>query len=650
MSLDRLGGYTNTTRDGTDAYHLIEGAKKIGLNAKGVKCDIEYLRKLNTPLIAHIIIENRYQHFIVVYKINKKSVKVMDPNLGFKTYKIDEFINIWTGVVLVFYPNKQVPIIKNRKNLISFVINLLKPYKKYIFIALVISLIITFASIISSYYIESLINAINTNRNPFGISILFVEILILKILSEYYRSKIVIFMNKNVDKTLTEGTLKHILSLPYKYYKNKSVGDILTRIGDLNYIKQLVQEGILTIFIDSVLIVFSSVFLYKINEKLFIISIITSIIYILCVTIFNKVLYPKIEKNFEYQSNLNSYLVECINGYETTKGINICSNIYNKFKNKFYELLSSTININRISNIEETIKNIIDYFGNFIILFIGSTYVMNNTITIGELITFNALYTYFVNPIKNIVNYQILIKKGIISLKRVNELYDIEEEKLYEHGNKNIEFTGNINICNLNYTYDEVNNVLNNVNISIKQYDKIILLGKSGSGKSTLMKLILKYYKCKRNMIKIDNIDINDYNLKNIRDNIVYVSQQEMLYNDTIFNNIDLGRNNDIKDVEEICDIANISEIVNKTPLGLDLMIEENGFNLSGGERQRIVLGRTLISNFKMLIMDESTNQIDVKQERIILKKILEKYKDKTIIFISHRDNNKDLFNKVINI
>lgn len=167
-----------------------------------------------------------------------------------------------------------------------------------------------------------------------------------------------------------------------------------------------------------------------------------------------------------------------------------------------------------------------------------------------------------------------------------------------------------------------------------------MVIGKSGSGKSTLFKMLKKYYEVKRDKVYVNNIDINDYS----KSDIIYVSQDEILFTDTLINNI--GSNN-IIDISQIC---LLDDIVKKNSLGFNMLIEENGFNLSGGERQRIVLARALSKEFNILIIDEGLNQVDIKMERIILKNLFEKYSDKTIIFISHRLDNKDLFDQIIKI
>jgi ABC-type bacteriocin/lantibiotic exporter with double-glycine peptidase domain len=178
----------------------------------------------------------------------------------------------------------------------------------------------------------------------------------------------------------------------------------------------------------------------------------------------------------------------------------------------------------------------------------------------------------------------------------------------------------------------------------------MLILGSSGTGKSTLLKILYKYYEVNRNQVFINNHDINDFTIKDIRENITYISQNELLYNDTIRNNIILDRDITEKDFFKVCNMVYVNDIVKDNILSYNYTLEENGANLSGGQRQRIILARSLLKNSKIILIDEGLNEIDINLERKILKNIFSYYKDKTIIIISHRLDNMDLYNKVINI
>ena len=242
------------------------------------------------------------------------------------------------------------------------------------------------------------------------------------------------------------------------------------------------------------------------------------------------------------------------------------------------------------------------------------------------------------------------VKRKTLSFKvKVLSIYtDIEDEKIYE--DKRLEVNGNIKIVNLSYTFNNKYYVLKNINLFIKDKDRVLLLGSSGSGKSTILKLLYKYLQADRNKIFINNYDINDYSMSDIRSSITYVSQNELLFNDTIRNNILLDRDVSEVDYLNICKILHIDDIVKDNILGYDYILEENGINISGGQRQRIILARSLLKNSKIIMIDEGFNQIDIKLEREILLDIFRYFHDRTFIIISHRIENSDLYNRVIKI
>ena len=198
----------------------------------------------------------------------------------------------------------------------------------------------------------------------------------------------------------------------------------------------------------------------------------------------------------------------------------------------------------------------------------------------------------------------------------------------------------------MTYSYDDT--ILKNVTLEINEGERVMLVGESGSGKSTLLKVIKKYLDVKNDMVSIGGIDINNYN-DDAFGQVSYISQNEMLFTDSLYQNANLYRELKPREVINSLSLTKADKII-KNDLGLNSLIEENGFNLSGGEKQRIILARALLNESKIILIDEGTNQLDVSLERVILKNIFEKHKNKTIIVISHRMNNLDLFNHLIRL
>ena len=237
-----------------------------------------------------------------------------------------------------------------------------------------------------------------------------------------------------------------------------------------------------------------------------------------------------------------------------------------------------------------------------------------------------------------------------VSLDRIEELYMLDEENFknnYFYLPYNLD--GIIEINNLSYKIGS-KLIFNKLSLRILQGERILLSGESGCGKSTLVKMLLRYVETEFNTIKISNIDINHYHLQNIRSNITYVTSNEYLFNDTLRNNICLYKDYSEEEIEQVCRITLVDDIVKEKDNYLDTIIEENGFDLSNGERQRIILARSLLKNTNIYIFDEALAQIDINREKKILEEIFNYLNNKTIIVISHRFNNKKLFDRVLKL
>jgi ATP-binding cassette subfamily B protein len=339
---------------------------------------------------------------------------------------------------------------------------------------------------------------------------------------------------------------------------------------------------------------------------------------------------------------VTNYMIESVNNFETIKGLKIYDRVYSHFEKLFVKLLKKNYRYENMISLQNFLKNILSDCGLVLIYGIGAILVVKDKMSFSSLLTFGALLNYYFQPIQNLVNLEKDIRQLDLVLKRLNEL---NESINVNNGITDEICKGSIVFSNLNYTYNDKKEILKDINLNINSGEKILILGKSGSGKSTLVKILMKYYSVNRNSVFINNIDINDYKEIN---GISYISQSENLFTDSLYNNLVLYNQFNANKVIEVSKICELDKIVDENSLGYNMLIEENGFNLSGGERQRIVLARTLLSKFNILIIDEGLNQLDIDSERRILKNIFDKYQNKTILVISHRLENMDLYDRKI--
>lgn len=650
ISLNKLMEMTKTTKNGTTFYNLSEAASKIGMASKAYYVDdFNNISVYSCPFISQVI-RNGYTHFVVVYKISKDKLLIMDPALGSLYMSREKFLNIWTSYIMMFEKVKILPNYKDEKYINKLLYGLILNNKKIIVNCLLLTLMFCFLTIGYSVYLKVMIDKV-LNQDKYlliVISLIFFIVILFRSLTNLFRNQMLSYFNMKVDISLFLNSFKRILLLPYNYYKNKTTGEIISRVNDLSYIKQIISQLLTTVFLDIVLLLFSLVCLYFINSKMFVISFFIAILYVIIIFIYPRFIKTKIYESQAEVAKVNSYLVESISGLETIKGLR-CEKMVNDRLESYYTKAQATIfDYNIISNGVLFLKDFIFYVGVLLINYVGCVDIMNGNFTVGSLLTFNTILGYFLNPLQNFIDLadDYVYVKGVF--KRANGLYEVKLDDLESKNGLRVE--GDISFNNLDFSINGKDQILKSIKIEFKAKEKILLLGNSGSGKSTLLKILYKYYDVSRGMVLVNGIDINDFSISDIRDDIIYVSQNETLYTGSIKDNILLNRDIDYKDFLDMCCYLEVDNIIKDNLLGYDFLLEENGANISGGERQRIILARALFKKGNIILIDEGLSQMDIDLERRVLKRIFSIFKDKMIIVVSHRFNNMDLYDKVFKL
>lgn len=650
ISKEYLRELTHTSKDGVSALNLIKAARELGFEAYGVKGRIKDLNNQILPAIAHVLVNEKYPHFVVIYKINykKSQVLIMDPAIGFISYTFANFIKISTNYYLIMKPRQSIPNLVSDNTYIDRVRNVIDNYKPVLLTIIVISIIYMIINVIESYQFKLLYEESNSE-----IKIVFIVLfcfLLIKLFFNYLRNNLINLFNIILDKVLVKDAFYHIINLPYLYYRNHTNGDLLTRINDLGNVKDLISNLFISIFVDLSLAIIIFIVMINISFPLSMITISSLFLYGVVVLINSRIIKKIIRKNCQDSSNVNNFIVESLSSFETIKNLSLQRYVYKRFVEKYDEYSSNLKYLIQRINKEDIFKNIFLSIGNLLVIYIGVNKINNNYLSLSSLITYISLSNYLIEPIKNTLNLHLKYQNYKESISRIKEIYNIPCEK--ENLKNRMEYLkGNLTVNNVSYSYNGINNVINNVSFDIKEKERVLIYGKSGSGKSTIIKLLIKYLNNDyQGEIKIDGYDLNKIDLFSLRSNICYVSQNEYLYTDTVYENITLGRKIKYKSFLDMADNLFINEIVKNSTLGYNYMIENNGENISGGERKRIIIARSLLQKANIYIYDESFSELDTIKERKILSYIFETYPDKTFIIVSHRFSNEDLFDKKIKV
>lgn len=655
VSKEYLRELTDTTKDGVSLYNLYEAAKYLGFETQGVSGKIENIDVNNLPCIAHLVINKSYRHFVVIYKINKvkKQILIMDPAKGKKQISFSEFNLLSSNNYLFLKPIKKLAVMKKKNIIYKSIYKNIKKNK----IGLILTFILTTSyfvlNIIASFHFKYILEySINykLSETIVKISIIMVIVYSSKNINLFLRNIFLYKWSAIFDNETTILTYNQILLLPYSYYKNRTTGEVLSRFKDLNTIRNFLITFLSIVSTDILSIIIFSIIMLNYNLKLTVYLLSIALVIIAFLVIRNKKKQKIIVSIKKREDIINTYLIEGISNVDTTKGSHLEKKLIDKFRISYQNFQNIIYKFNVHNELNIYIKNIFNDLFYILIYGIGAYYVIIEKMTIGTLIIYQAFFSIFLNSFYHIVSLLEEYSNYKIALERIEELYLLETDNFknnYFYLPYNL--NGSIKYNNLNVQIGS-KKLFNGLYLTINPGDKILLSGSSGSGKSTLVKILLRYVQIPYGSVSISDIDINHYHLENIRSNITYVTSNEYLFTDTIKNNITLNKEYIEEIYDKICSACLVDDIIKNKELGYNTLIEENGFNLSNGERQRIILARSLMRNSNIYIFDEALSQIDIIKEKKILLNLFDYLKDKTVIVISHRFNNKKLFSRILKL
>lgn len=655
ISISKIREIAGTDKQGTNAYGVIKAAEELGFSAKGVKGNKDaFFPNFPLPCIAHVIINGSLMHYVVIHKITKNKIIIADPAKGIVKIKPTEFFGEvhedgkppqyqWTGILILLTKNETFKKGNETKGLFERFLHLLIPQKKLLFHIFTASLLYTVLGILGAFYYQALLDDIlpdGLSQTLFTLSIGVIVLNLFKVLLDAFRSHLLLYLSQKLDIALLLGYYRHIIQLPMNFFGTRKVGEIVSRFNDASKVRDAISGAALTIMIDTFMAIGGAVILYMQNTKMFGISLIVVLLYAMIVITFNKQYKRLNEQTMENNAQLTSYLVESLNGMQTIKSYNAERKADRETEKKFVRLLRSIFNLSWISNVQTSLKEATELIGGVVILWVGAVSVISGEITIGQLITFNSLLVYFLDPVKNLINLQPQMQTALVAAERLGEILDLEAEKSDKERNKlsPLRLDGDITFQHVKFQYGTRKPVLDDIDITIRKGEKVAFVGESGSGKTTLTKLLLHLYKPAEGNILINGNNIEDIQLETLREKIAYISQETFLFSGTIMENLMLGIDDSgVDDVIKASKLAQAHDFINELPLRYETMLEENGANLSGGQRQRLAIARAMLKKPDILILDEATSNLDALTERALDQTLHEYCKDMTTIFIAHR-------------
>lgn len=437
-SIAKLRDIIGTDIKGSTLFGLEKSANILGFDTKSIKVNTEsFAETYSLPAIAHTITKEGLAHFVVIRKIKNNHVWITDPAKGKKKLPTSEFFQTFTGILLLLLPNETFTTTKEKTTSVSkrFKKIILKQKKLFI-CAIIASFLLTFLSIITTFFNKYLMDSIipfKLEKELLSYTLIFGLIVITQIGIGFLRNHLILHLSQKIDFPLMLDFFNHIFYLPMKFFSSRKTGDILTRFSDSLTIKNVLTELYLTVLIDVFMAIASGITLYIMNKTLFLIIVVLTILSAILVFAFKRIYKDTNLASMEQSARINSDVIEKIKAIETIKAHTYENDVLEKLKNEYKKSLRIQFKQGWFSNIQSSVSEGIGLLGNIALLFVGAQLIINQDITIGTFMSFITLSTLFMQPIGRLIKTQLSIQETNIAMERISEILDIQEERPHIH-------------------------------------------------------------------------------------------------------------------------------------------------------------------------------------------------------------------------
>lgn len=613
VPLEIIRNDTLTDNNGTNFYNIKMAAIKYGFDVMGYNNE-----QIIPPYIVQIKINDCY-HFMVIYKIADEYLIVMDPGKGIIKYSKEDFNKIFTGYMLKLIPNGKIVKYDKKNGYLSFLKKLVKNNIKNIIVCFILTIIIIILNLSETYLIKEVL-----------IYKVFIKelliILLIKLSVNWFKDNILIKVNKKINIELVNNYISKYFKLSYKYLYLKSSGDIINRIKDLNKIKNYLVNEVVNFSLNLLMMLIVTFILFIVNYKLTIVVILIYIMTFIVCKCINKEIFKRYNELIYLDNLYMDRVSEYVSKILTINSLNINSFFINKLNDK--SKLVANLNF-RVDKLNNYLNIFLEFIGIFVmIIILGMLYRSN----FENIIVYILYYNYFKECVYYFITFNVSYSYLKLVIDRINGVYYLKD---YDKS-KGLKFKNDDIIINdLSYSYG-LNKVFDKINYKIKVGSKVLIKGNNGSGKSTLINILTKNIDDYNGKVSI-GYDIRDISYNSYLEHISYVNQDSELFEDSIINNIVLNNEIDNNKLEEIIKILNLDEVIKNKERGINTLIKDN---FSGGEKQKIIIARCLYKCSDIMVFDEAFSEISSNDRINIINKINDVYRDKTIIYVNHFNDN----------
>ena len=642
---EKLRDISGTDRVGTTLLGLRKAGERLGFSCRAVKGPYEALAKIPLPAIAHSKTPQGLGHYIVLHHVTTKGVVVADPGRGIERLTRAEFEQRWTGNLLLLVPERKLDAAAAGGAALSPVrrfAHLLAQYRPILIEAFLCALLMTVLGIASSYFLQHLVDSVLVRSDrpllhAFGFGMLL--IVAFKALFGALRQYLLAHVGRQASLALIAGYMRHILYLPLRFYEMRRVGEILSRIQDASKVRDAISGVTLTAIVDGTMVLITLVVLWLYDVRLAAVA--TAFVPLLLISVIAH--HPAARRRsrlaMEQGAELAAHLNEDVSGVETVKALGQEEVRGEQGESRLVKVVQSAFALQKLGVSASAAATLTTGLAGVVVLWYGGVRVMDGALSIGQLMFFNSLLGYLLQPLERLASVNLQIQDALVAVDRLYQVMDLDLEQPADA--RKAEFTGlrkAIELRDVSFQYGSRAKVLDKIELTIPAGKTVAIIGESGSGKTTILKMLMRFHDPTEGQLLFAGLDARDLDTPSLRARVGLVSQEPFIFTGTIRENIAMARPDaPLEDVVRAALQAGLGDVIAKLPMRFDTVIGERGANLSGGQRQRLAIARALLAQPDLLIFDEATSHLDTTTERAIQDSMKTALAGKTVVIVAHR-------------
>ncbi|MDE1465046.1 peptidase domain-containing ABC transporter [Spartinivicinus poritis] len=651
IDINSLREKYSVSQHGANLAHISQMANKLKFTTRPVRVELEHANKLKLPCIVHW----NLNHYVVLCTINKKYAIVHDPAYGKRKITIGEFSKSFTGVALEITPNAEFT---QKNESIQYKISILwgniEGLKRSLFQVFLLSVFIQLFFIVLPYFLQLSIDKVLVTNDKNLLTVLgigFLFLILIKAATTAFRSWVIIYLRSILGVQLVSNLLNHMLRLPLIWFEKRHMGDIVSRFGSLDKIKQILSSTFIESLVDGIISLTTLVLMFLYSSVLGFIALLAILLY----ASYRFFIYHKLrscnEERIRLSAKENSIFMESVRAIQPVKIFRKENTRVEQWQTCYADVVNAEVKLGKLEISYNLLLDSIKGFEYIAIIWVGVLSIINGNLTIGMLYAFLAYRQQFSDSTQKFIDQIIEYRLLELHLTRIGDIALAKEEKHLDGYSKSP--TSKNVILELNDVWFRYSSndpyILKNINLKVFAGERIAIVAPSGFGKTTLLKIMMGLIEPTAGSVHWYGEDIRHVGLLNYRNNISAVMQDDKLLSGTIGDNICFFSSQpDAKLMHECAESASILQDISKLPMGFKSLVGDMGTSLSGGQIQRLLLARALYQQPEILFLDEATSHLDINTEANVNNAL--KSLNVTRIFIAHRKESIALADRVIDL